>query len=153
MFVVRRRGDRNLERIQYEMEDLFHAMLSGGHPHVRMSGGASPAWRPPIEVYETDSALVVTAELAGLSEDQFEVLLDDTVLTIRGERLPASCDERRSVHEMGIRYGAFAADVYLPFSVEHDAVDATYDAGLLRITLPRGAATRIAVTRSTESAE
>jgi HSP20 family protein len=152
MFVVRGRSGRNIERIQYEMEDLFHAMLTGGQPiHVRMSGGVPPAWRPPIEVYETDSSLVVMAELAGLSEEQFEVIVDDAVLTIRGERLPAQCNDRRSVHEMGIRYGRFAADIYLPFSIDHDAVDATYEAGMLRISLPRGAATRIQVGSSDDS--
>lgn len=146
MFVVRRRGGRNIERIQYEMEDLFHAMVSGGQPmQLRISTGQSHAWRPPIEVYETDTDLVISAELAGLSEDQFEVIVDDAVLTIRGERALPPCDDRRSVHEMGIRYGEFVADIYLPFPVDHDAISATYDAGMLRITLPRGAATRISI--------
>jgi HSP20 family protein len=146
MYVVRRGSNRNIERIQYEMEDLFHAMVTGGQPlQVRISSGSLPAWRPPLEVYETATSLVVTAELAGLTEDDFEVIVDDAVLTIRGQRMPEACDERRTVHEMGIRYGAFAADIYLPFSIDHDAVDATYEAGMLRITLPRGAATRISV--------
>lgn len=146
MAVVRRRSDRNIERIQHEMEDLFHAMVSGGQPiRVRISSGPLPAWRPPIEVYETESLLIVITEIAGLSEDQFEVIVDDAVLTIRGERLPAPCEDRRIVHEMGIRYGTFAADIYLPFSIDHDAVTATYENGLLRIELPRGVATRVQV--------
>lgn len=146
MAVIRRRTDRNIERIQHEMEDLFHAMVSGGQPiRVRVSSGPLPAWRPPLEVYETESSLMVITEIAGLTDDQFEVIVDDAVLTIRGERLPARCDDRKIVHEMGIRYGTFAADVYLPFSVDHDAVTATYDHGFLRIELPRGAATRVRV--------
>jgi HSP20 family protein len=150
MLVVRRRSDRNIERIQHEMEDLFHAMVSGGQPiRVRIASGPFPAWRPPVEVYETASSLIVISEIAGLSEDQFEVVVDDAVLTIRGERLPESCDDRRIVHEMGIRYGTFAADVYLPFSIDHDAIEATYENGLLRIELPRGIATHVRVS-STE---
>lgn len=146
MLVVRRRGDRNIERIQHEMEDLFHAMVSGGQPiRIRISAAPVRAWRPPIEVYETDSALVVLCEIAGLTEDQFEVVVDDSMLTIRGERLPITCEGRRLVHEMGIRYGAFEAEIYLPFSVSHDLITATYDNGLLRIELPRGVATRVQV--------
>jgi HSP20 family protein len=149
MAVIRRRSDRNIERIQHEMEDLFHSMVSGGQPiRVRVSSGPLPAWRPPLEVYETDSMLIVITEIAGLTEDRFEVIVDDAVLTIRGERLPASCDDRRIVHEMGIRYGTFAADIYLPFSIDHDAITATYEYGLLRIELPRGIATRVPVAGS-----
>ncbi|HUG16296.1 MAG TPA: Hsp20/alpha crystallin family protein [Thermomicrobiales bacterium] len=146
MLVIQKRSDRSIERIQHEMEDLFHEMVSGGQPiRVRISSASRPAWRPPIEVYETESSLVVLSEIAGLTEAEFEVIVDDSVLTIRGERLPVSCDDRRIVHEMGIRYGTFAADIYLPFTVEHDAVAATYDNGLLRIELPRGVATQVNV--------
>ena len=151
MLVVRRRSGRNIDRIQWEMEDLFHSMVAGGQPiRVRISNGPQPAWRPQVEVYETDTSLIVISEIAGLSDEQLEVIVDDAVLTIRGERLPAACEERRIVHEMGIRYGPFATDIYLPFSIDHDAVEATYEQGVLRIELPRGAATRVRVSGSGE---
>jgi HSP20 family protein len=146
MFVVRRRGSRNIDRIQYEMEDVFHSLLTTGRPvRVHITHGDQPAWRPPIEVYETDTALVITAEIAGMTEEQIEVVIDENVVTIRGERLPVGCDERRTVHAMGISYGPFAADVYLPFSVDFDRVEASYEAGMLRVELPRAAATRISI--------
>jgi HSP20 family molecular chaperone IbpA len=46
---------------------------------------------------------------------------------------------------MGILYGPFAAEVYLPFSVEHEGVEATYEAGILRVRLPRAAVTRVSI--------
>lgn len=146
MFVVRRRGSRNIDRIQYEMEDVFQSLMSAGRPiRVRVNSDGAPAWRPAVEVYETHRELVVVVELAGVSEDQIEVVVDDEVLTIRGDRQPAHCDDRRSVHAMGIMYGPFAADVFLPFSINHEAIEATYSAGLLRITLPRETPTRVHV--------
>jgi HSP20 family protein len=146
MFVVRRRGGRSIERIQYEMEDTFNSMLGAGMPvRVRVIHGAVPTWRPPIEVYETSDALVVMAELAGLTEDQIEVTVDDSVLTIRGERSPVGCDERRTIHTMGIAYGPFAADVYIPFAVDHESINASYESGILRVRLPRAAATRVEI--------
>lgn len=146
MYVVRKGGNRNIERIQHDMEDVFHALMSTGRPiRVRISSGATPAWRPPVEVYETDDSLVVLVELAGLADEDIEVVLDDTVMTIRGDRRSAVCEDRRTVHAMGILYGPFAADIYLPFSVDHDGVEASYEAGILRVRLPRAAATRIAI--------
>ena len=146
MYVVRKGGNRNIERIQHDMEDVFHALMSSGLPiRVRFASGTKPAWRPPVEVYETDDALVVLVELAGMAEEEIEVVLDDSVMTIRGDRRPAACEDRRTVHAMGILYGPFAADVYLPFSVDHEGVEATYESGMLRVRLPRAAVTRITI--------
>jgi HSP20 family protein len=144
--VVRKGGNRNIERIQHDMEDVFHALMSTGRPiRVRIASGTTPAWRPPVEVYETETELVVLVELAGMTEEEIEVVLDDSVMTIRGDRRPAACEERRTVHAMGILYGPFAADVYLPFSVDHEGVEATYESGMLRVRLPRAAMTKIAI--------
>lgn len=146
MLVVRRRGTRSVERIQSEMEDLFRSMSGGSRTlHIRVQPGQPPAWRPPIEVYETDDALLVLAELAGLREDDMQVVLDDAFLSIRGQRRPLCGDQRRSIHEMGILYGEFAADIYLPFAVEHDAVEANYEHGLLQVRLPKPARTQIPI--------
>ena len=146
MYVVRKGGNRNIERIQHDMEDVFNALMSSGRPiRVRVASRTTPAWRPPVEVYETEDSLVVLVELAGMSDDSIEVVLDDTVMSIRGDRRPAACEERRTVHEMGILYGPFAADVYLPFRVDQEGVEAEYESGMLRVRLPRAAATRIAI--------
>ena len=146
MFVVRRRGNNSVDRIQHDMEDTFNALVGAGRPiRVHVGHGAVPTWRPPVEVYETADALVVAAEIAGLREEQIEVVVGDNVMSIRGERSPAACEERRSVHTMGILYGPFAADVYLPFAVDHERIEATYEDGMLRVSLPRAVATRITI--------
>ncbi len=146
MYVARRRGNRNVDRIQHEMEDAFNALVGIGRPiRVHVGHGNVPTWRPPIEVYETDDALVVTAEIGGLREEQIQVVVDENVMTIRGERSPEACEDRRTVHTMGILYGPFAADVYLPFAVDHEAITATYSDGMLQVRLPRAAATRISI--------
>ncbi len=104
--------------------------------------GQPDAWRPALEVYETEGALVVRAELAGIDEKHLRVALDNDTLTIYGKRAPesrgdADAPERRSYHEMGIPYGPFRARVILPFPVDRDAVEANYEHGLLTIHLPR----------------
>jgi len=134
MIVVRRGVQRDPDRVQQEMEQLFRALLP-----VRPRGAArqSGLWRPPLEVYETDDAIVVFAEIAGLDERQLSVVLDHDVLAIRGERPDPHPTEKRSYREAGIPYGAFGADVYIPCPIEADKTIADYQNGFLRIVLPK----------------
>ncbi len=125
-------------------------------PHVTLRFGlnlrvTTDAWRPALEVYETEKALVIRAELAGINEDHLRVGLDGNVLTIQGKRLPQArgehdTPEQRSYHEMGISYGSFRARVALPFPVVRDEVEANYEHGLLTVVLPRMQGARIEAT-------
>ena len=147
MFVVRRTLPRDADRVQQEMEAVFRTLLPG-RPAVSAGGGGR--WRPPIEVYETSDALMICAEIAGLDERQLEVVVDGDSLAIRGERPDARLLEKGCYHEARIPYGAFGADVYIPFPVDADRTEAEYDNGFLRIRLPRAAA-RTIVPRRTEN--
>ena len=134
MIVVRRGVQRDPDRVQQEMEQVFRSLMPA---RPRVAARQSGLWRPPLEVYETDDELVVFAEIAGLDERQLSVVIDQDVLAIRGER-PDPCQaEKRSYREAGIPYGAFGADVYIPFPIDADQTIAEYQNGFLRIVLPR----------------
>jgi HSP20 family protein len=105
---------------------------------------ACAPWRPPIEVFEIDSALVVRAEIGGLREDQIDVALDEDHLLIRGERSVVLPGHPCLYHESRVRYGPFAAAVRVPFPVDVARALAAYADGFLTVTLPRLAATTIA---------
>jgi HSP20 family protein len=116
------------------MEEVFRALLPVRHSvHVQHRG----TWRPPLEVYETEKSLVILAEIAGMDEDELNIVADAGTISIRGQRRDRRHSEQRRYREIGIAYGEFAADVYLPFPVNLDHADAAYDKGLLRIELPR----------------
>ena len=140
MLIVRRQGGREAERIQQDMEEVFRSLIIGVRPLSRSHIGV---WRPPVEVVESDSGLVVTVEVAGIREDDVRVVVDSSLLRISGVRRNPATQQRRTYHEMGIAYGPFEADVFLPFAIVLDAVEATYQNGFLRVTLPRAQATRI----------
>lgn len=92
------------------------------------------AWRPPTDVYETEGAIIIRVEVAGMRESDFTVSLIERTLTIRGVRQDTS--ERRAYHQMEIAFGEFNTEVELPYKVQSDKVEATYRDGFLRITLP-----------------
>jgi len=143
-----RRRRQAATRVTYQIDELFQGMMlsTGGAASLRTRGDAGRCWRPSIDVYEVDDVLNIVAELAGVREDQVHVALDETVLRIRGERTPLSDNPKRSVHEIGIQYGSFAADIYLPYSVDHERVEAIYENGMLQVSLRKTAPTQIAVT-------
>lgn len=144
MYVVRRSSNRDPFRVQQDMEELFRALMPN-----RPSRG-SRLWRPPLEVYETEEALVVCAEIAGMDEEQLQVVVDGAALSIRGVRPDRRHHERSCYHEAHIPYGAFGADVFVPFAVDSDRTTADYRDGFLRIVLPRIAARTIVPRRASE---
>jgi HSP20 family protein len=93
------------------------------------------AWRPPTDVFETDEAIVVRVEIAGMREGDFAIELNGRYLSIYGVR--PDINERRAFHQMEIRYGEFSLDLELPTPVEADHVDAVYSNGFLRVILPK----------------
>jgi HSP20 family protein len=122
------------------MEAVFRNLLSGG---TAVAGGQPSPWRPATEVYETSEALVVRAEIAGMDEGQLTVDIDGDMLVIQGERPDRCPDSRRTYHEARIPFGAFRAEIYIPFPVEADQTSAEYQNGFLRIVLPRSVARTI----------
>ncbi len=130
----RKPRDRRQEQIQSEMEELFRTLVNRQRTmHHQAAGG----WRPHLEVYESEDALVVRAELAGVDEQTLDVTVEDQVLQLRGARRRAPSQERRVFHQMEISYGPFAAEVFIPCAIEAERVEASYEGGILQVTLPK----------------
>jgi HSP20 family molecular chaperone IbpA len=99
-----------------------------------LGAGQSRVWRPPTDVYETESEIVVQLEVAGAENTDFFLSLDDRRLTIHGVRDDA-VTERRAYYQMEIHFGEFFCDVELPGSVDKEQIQAEYHDGFLRVTL------------------
>ena len=119
-----------------EMNRLFDDVFNrfeGGMPSLL---GRMPSW-PNIEAVETDKDVRISAELPGLDEKDIEVLVDDDILTIRGEKKAETEDKERRFSER--YYGRFERVIPLPFAVEDDKVEASFNNGVLTVTLPKSA--------------
>jgi HSP20 family protein len=93
-------------------------------------------WRPDADVYETQEAIGVVVDLAGVDEDDFEVQLFEDALVVEGWRLlRASADA--TYLAATVRQGPFRVELALPAPVDADRVEARYERGLLHVTLPR----------------
>src|SRR5574341_1571179 len=98
---------------------------------------AQTRWRPDADTVETATTVEIIVDLAGVHEDDFEVQLFEDVLVVEGRRQLPSCQEGSVYHAAGIRQGPFQVELPLPAPVDPERVEARYDRGLLRITLPK----------------
>ena len=100
-------------------------------------------WMPPTDVYETETSLIVRVEVAGMREDDFEVVVEEQILMIRGVRPDPA--ERRAYHQMEIRSGKFEIAIGLPSGINLDEALAEYNQGFLTINFPKMQAKQIEV--------
>ncbi|MFQ6058615.1 MAG: Hsp20/alpha crystallin family protein [Anaerolineae bacterium] len=124
-----------IERIRLEMERFFESLMPVSH---RLPTRHRNAWRPPTDVYETETCVEVRVEVAGMREEDFRISLADRTLIIAGRREDPSA--KRVYQQMEIAWGEFRTEVYLPWFVDEDNVEASYKDGFLIIVLPKAEA-------------
>ncbi len=124
----------NIDSMQREMEQLLDHFASRKPPSVRFSPWA---WEPAVDVYETPEDVVVVAELAGVGEENFEIVVDGNNLVIRGERKEPRASGKRTYYQMEISKGPFERCVSLPMAVDASETKASYQEGILEVVLPK----------------
>ncbi|MEN8172803.1 MAG: Hsp20/alpha crystallin family protein [Chloroflexota bacterium] len=112
------------------------------HTHFRVVP-SSQHWCPPTDIYETEDSVIVRVEIAGMSEAEFTISLDDDLLTIQGVR--PDLPEERAYHQMEIRFGEFKSQVTLHWAIDPTGIDADYQDGFLRLVLPKAKPHRIEI--------
>jgi HSP20 family protein len=108
----------------------------------RQYHGFSPtdAFRPAVNLYETQDAFMICVDLAGMDQRDIEVFLEKGNVVIRGKRLsPMPPDGSRAVavHLMEIDHGTFCRTVEVPTGVDEEGIGANYHLGMLWVTLPK----------------
>jgi len=110
------------------------------HEHIgHLVGTDAPGWTPPVDLYETPSEFVLSAELPGLAREDVEIHAEEHRIAIRGQRgASVACQipcEQYHLVERG--HGSFSRVFELPEAVDVDAVHADLKDGVLTVTLPK----------------
>ena len=130
---------RDLLSLQERMNRLFEDSLASG----RLVPGLAPsAFTPLADVYETADGFVVQIDLPGVDPAEVGVTVDGDRLVVRGERRPTEKTRPESFHRMERSFGTFSRAFALPAPVDPNRVTAHYRDGLLRIDIPKQAASR-----------
>lgn len=120
--------------LQRELNRVFDDMI-GGVPVTAQTAAASATLR--LDVKEDDKAFHVTADLPGMSEKDVDVSFHDGVLTIRGEKKLERDEKKDTWHITERSYGSFARQLAMPAKIDADTIGATFDKGVLTVTLPK----------------
>jgi HSP20 family protein len=98
---------------------------------------AARAYAPAVDVVEEKDAFVLRAEMPGFKLEELDVAVDGNVLTLKGERRYAEDKEHKGYKRIERRYGSFRRAFTLPETIKADAIDATLDAGVLTVRIPK----------------
>ena len=134
MAIVRWEPLRELGTLQTEMNRLFNAAFDS--PAGADQRGLR-RWAPPMDVLETAENFILRADLPGLSEGDVSIEVEDQTLTISGERKPESELKEEGYHRVERSFGGFSRSLTLPTGVDPEAVEASFDRGVLEVRIPK----------------
>jgi HSP20 family protein len=104
----------------------------------QLVGTDAPGWTPPVDLYETATDFILTADLPGLSRDQIDVSVDENRVIIRGERVGGPIDMPcEQFHRVERGHGRFSRSFALPDAVDVSGVSADLKDGILTVRIPK----------------
>jgi HSP20 family protein len=134
MAIVRWEPFRDLVTAQRDFDRLFRGAFSSQLGETELS---TRSWAPPVDIYETEEAIVLKAELPGVDPKDVEVRVEDNTLYLKGERKFEKEVKEQNYHRVERSYGSFARSFSLPNSINTDQVKAEFKDGMLTLTMPK----------------
>jgi HSP20 family protein len=133
MTIVRWEPIRELGTLQTEMNRLFNTVFDspGGN------GGTLRRWMPAMDLLETGDHFVLRADLPGMGEEDVSIELEDSTLTISGERKIEHEEREEGYYRVERASGSFQRSLTLPKGVDPEAVTASFDRGVLEVRIPK----------------
>jgi HSP20 family protein len=134
MSIVRYDPFRDLRTLQEEVNRLFKGNLGRTFDDEGIARGS---WSPSVDIYENKDQIVLEAELPGMKRADFDVSVENNVITLRGERQFEKKEDADNYHRVERAYGSFTRSFTLPNTVSTEGATAEYRNGVLRVTLPK----------------
>ena len=135
MSIMRWRPTRDILGIRDEMNRLFDSFFSGWPETAK--GLMEGEWAPTVDIAETESEVMVTAELLGVKQGDVDITVTNDVLTIKGEKKEEKEIKKENHHRVERSYGSFHRSIGLPAGVKGNEAKATCKDGVLKVTIPK----------------
>ncbi len=100
-------------------------------------GAALKQFSPAVDIAEDEKSYEIHVAVPGVKKQDFKIDLIDGKLTISGERKMEEKKDGKNFHSLETQYGSFSRSFFIPEDVKEDKVEATYEDGLLKLTLPK----------------
>jgi len=118
------------------MNRLFRESYSPEAPEEALT---NTSYAPPVDIYEDEHNIVLKLEVPGIDEKDIDVRIENTTLTVHGERKIEKEEKEENFRRVERQYGEFTRSFTLPSSVDAGQVTAHYDKGVLKINLAKKA--------------
>jgi HSP20 family protein len=125
---------KEVQALRQQMDRLFDDLL---HSQPIASMLPKEEWLPAIEIQETGANLIVKVEVPGMQPEDLDIHLSADRLEIAGEHAEEATGETTGTYHSELHYGKFHRVVTLPVKIEHEAAKATFENGVLRLTMPK----------------
>lgn len=129
--------------VHLESAEPFDRVVEGLWRGLGASAQAPTGFAPRIDVVEREGEYLVTAELPGLEEKDFQLEVHGNALTLTGEKRVEREEERKGWRWSERSYGSFRRSIQLPDHVAADKASAAFRNGVLTITLPKAEHARV----------
>ena len=136
MAIVRWNPLDDILSLQRRMNKIFEDNFLGkkSSSDEELSSGL---WSPSVDIYETESDIVLKAELPEVNQKDIQINIEDNVLSLKGERKFEKETKEENYHRIERSYGSFSRSFTLPGSINKEKVKASYKNGVLKITMPK----------------
>jgi len=95
------------------------------------------AWKPAVDIYETETGVILSVDLPGVGKENVSVEVKDNILTLSGERFPKTEINQEAYYRQERCYGTFQRSFTLHHNIQPDLIKATFKDGMLEIEIPR----------------
>ena len=119
-----------------EIEKLFEE-VGEKWPEIK-----SAEFVPPVDVYEKGNNVIVETPITGIEPEKVDISFENNTLILKGKSEKKSELEEKNYYRKEIRYGSFYRAIGLPTKVISDKAEATYEDGVLKITIPKAPETK-----------
>jgi HSP20 family protein len=120
---------RDVIALQNRVNSLFREMNEGDNPLTTAS------FVPAVDIYEDAKKVVLKLEVPGMEEKDLDIRVENNTLTVKGERKLEKDEKEENFHRIERRYGSFYRAFTLPSTVDTENVQASYNAGILKLEL------------------
>lgn len=131
--LIRRSGVPAFEDFPFSSLRLFEDTLNR---FFDQPSSARP-WSPSVDIAENENELTLTADLPGVKMDDLDIKIEEGVLTLSGSRKFENEEKKGNYHRIERAYGSFHRAFSLPDTIDADKVQARFDNGVLKVTLPK----------------
>ena len=121
------------------LQDRINRVFRDSYSASQDDSLATSSFAPAVDVYEDEHKVSLKIEVPGIDEKDIDVRVENNTLTVHGERKIEKEEKEENYRRVERQYGSFTRSFTLPQTVDTENVSATYDKGVLKITLPKKA--------------